>query len=74
MAWLLGEALRDGFRHGEGAALVSVYFAPVLFKITAFDNVLKLTVIAAAGSLFALILRRMTEAPVQLPLNVVPSC
>jgi alpha-1,2-mannosyltransferase len=73
MAWLLGEALRDGFRHGEAAVLVSAYLAPVLFKITAFDNVLKLTVIAAAGALFALVLRRMTEVPVPLPLEAVPS-
>jgi alpha-1,2-mannosyltransferase len=73
MAWLLGEALRDGFRHGEGAALVAVYLAPMLFKITAFDNVMKLTAIAAAGSLFALILRRMTEVPVRLPPEAAPS-
>jgi alpha-1,2-mannosyltransferase len=69
MAWLLGEALRDGFRPGEVAALVGVYMAPVLFKITAFDNVLKLSVIAAAGLLFVLVLRRMTEAAVPLPLR-----
>src|SRR5580704_2139670 len=69
MAWLLGEALRDGFRHGEAAALVGVYLSPVLFKITAFDNVMKLTVIGAAGLLFALVLRRMTEAPAPLPLK-----
>jgi alpha-1,2-mannosyltransferase len=73
MAWLLGEALRDGFRHGEAAALVGVYLSPVLFKITAFDNVMKLTVIAAAGTLFALVLRRMTEAPAPLPLKTAPS-
>ena len=73
MAWLLGEALRNGFRRGEAAALVGVYLSPVLFKITAFDNALKLTVIAATGLLFALVLRRMTEEPVQLPLNAAPS-
>jgi alpha-1,2-mannosyltransferase len=73
MAWLLGEALREGFRRGEVAALVGVYLAPVLFKITAFDNALKLTVIAAAGLLFVLVLRRMTEAPVQLARAAVPA-
>ncbi|MGA8614720.1 MAG: glycosyltransferase family 87 protein [Xanthobacteraceae bacterium] len=73
MAWLLGEALRDGFRRGEGVALVGVYLAPVLFKITVFDNVLKLVVIVGAGLLFALILRRMTEAPTQLSLGAAPS-
>jgi hypothetical protein len=31
--------------------------------------VLKLSVIAAAGLLFVLVLRRMIEAPVQLPLK-----
>ena len=35
MAWLLGEALRDGFRRGELAALVAAYLAPALFKVTA---------------------------------------
>ena len=74
MAWLLGEALRDGFRHGEGAALVAVYFAPVMFKITAFDNALKLTVTAAAGLLFALVLRRMTEVPAQIPVGTAQPC
>lgn len=73
MAWLLGEALRDGFRRGEAVALVGVYFAPVLFKITAFDNVLKLVVIVGAGLLFALVLRRMTEAPPRLSLAAAPS-
>jgi alpha-1,2-mannosyltransferase len=58
MAWLLGEALRDGFRRGEIAALTAAYLAPVLFKITAFDNALKLSVIAAAALLFAVVLRR----------------
>jgi alpha-1,2-mannosyltransferase len=73
MAWLLGEALRDGFRNGEAAALVGVYLAPVLFKITAFDNAMKLTVIAASGLLFAMVLRRMAEAPVQLPFTAAPA-
>jgi len=74
MAWLLGEALRDGFRHGEAAAIVGVYLAPLLFKIAAFDNVFKLAVIAAAGLLFALVLRRMIDAPAPLALKAVPSC
>ena len=59
MAWLLGEALHDGFRRGEIAALVAAYLAPALFKISAFDNALKLGVIAAAALLFAMVLRRM---------------
>jgi len=58
MAWLLGEALRDGFRRGEIAALIAAYLAPALFKVTAFDNALKLSVIAAAALLFAVVLRR----------------
>jgi alpha-1,2-mannosyltransferase len=69
MAWLLGEALRDGFRRGEAAALVGVYLAPVLFKLTVFDNVLKLGVIAAAGLLFAAVLRRMAPASGHLSLR-----
>ena len=59
MAWLLGEGLRSGFRPGERAALVAVYLAPALFKIAAFDNALKLGVIAAAALLFVVVLRRM---------------
>ena len=65
MAWLLGEALRDGFRRGELAALVAAYLAPALFKVTAFDNVLKLGVIAAAALLFVMVLRRMTAPSTQ---------
>jgi hypothetical protein len=61
MAWLLGEALRDGFRRGEGIALVAAYLAPALFKVTAFDNALKLSVIAASALLFVVVLRRMTD-------------
>ena len=61
MAWLLGEALRDGFRRGEGIALVAAYLAPALFKVTAFDNAMKLSVIATAALLFVVVLRRMTE-------------
>jgi alpha-1,2-mannosyltransferase len=63
MAWLLSEALRDGFRRGERAALLGAYLAPVLFKVTLFDNAMKLGVIAAAAMLFAAVLRRMTENP-----------
>ena len=63
IAWLLGEALRDGFRRGEPATLVAVFLAPVVFKVTLFDHALKLGVIAAAAMLFAMVLRRMTESP-----------
>ena len=63
MAWLLSEGLRDGFRRGELAALLGTYLAPVLFKMTLFDNAMKLGVIAAAAMLFAAVLRRMTEKP-----------
>jgi len=63
MIWLLGEALRDGFRRGEGVALVFAYLAPVFFKFTAFDDAIKLSVIAAAALLFVTVLRRMTQQP-----------
>jgi len=63
MAWLLSEALRDGFRPAETIALVAAYLAPALFKIGAFDNAMKLGAIAAAALLFAVVLRRMTEQP-----------
>ena len=63
MAWLLSEGLRDGFRRGELSALLGTYLAPVLFKMTLFDNAMKLGVIAAAAMLFAAVLRRMTEKP-----------
>jgi alpha-1,2-mannosyltransferase len=66
MAWLLGEALRDGFRHGERVALIAAFFAPALFKITAFDNAFKLSVIGAAALLFIVVLRRIVN-----PANVV---
>lgn len=59
MAWILREALPDGFRRGEVMALVGVYLAPVLFKITAFEGVLKLAVIPASALLFAVVLCRM---------------
>ncbi len=65
MAWLLGEALRDAFRRGEFAALVAAYLAPALFKVTAFDNALKLGVIAAAAMLLVVVLRRMTTPSAQ---------
>ncbi len=68
MAWLLGEALRDGFRTGERAALVATFLAPALFKISAFDNALKLGVIAAAALLFIVVLRRMMS-----PARVAPT-
>lgn len=61
MVWLLGEALRDGFRRGERAALLGAYLAPVLFKVTAFDGVMKLGVVAAAALLFAVVLRRIEK-------------
>src|SRR3984957_12745642 len=38
MAWLLGEALRDGFRPYERLALVGTFLAPIAFKVTAFDG------------------------------------
>jgi alpha-1,2-mannosyltransferase len=63
MIWLLSEALRGGFRRGEGVALAAVFAAPILFKLTVFDNAMKLSVIAAAALLFATVLRRMTQSP-----------
>lgn len=65
MAWLIGEGLRYGFRRGEIVALAAAYFAPVMFKITLFDDSIKLGVIVAAALLFAAVLRRMMqkEAP-----------
>jgi hypothetical protein len=83
MAWLLGEALRDGFRRGEGIALVAAYLAPALFKVTAFDYVMKPSVIAAAALLFVVVLRRMTDVsagysaakPGTMPAaDVLPDC
>jgi Glycosyltransferase family 87 len=58
MAWLVSEALRNGFRPGERSALLAAYAAPALFKVPLFDNALKLSVIAAAALLFAAVLRR----------------
>lgn len=63
-AWLLSEALRDGFRRGELPALSAIYVAPMLFKLSVFDYATKLGVIAAAAMLFAAVLRRMTAKPV----------
>jgi hypothetical protein len=72
MAWLLGEALRDGFRRGEGLSLAATFVAPAVFKITAYDNMLKLWAIAAPALLFVMVLRRMVKpaeqsVPRQLP-------
>ncbi len=74
MVWLLGEALRDGFRRGEAVALVGAFLTPVLFKVTPVDSALRLAVIAAAALLFAVVLRRMTEQPAhfQAAAAVVP--
>lgn len=59
MAWLFGEALRDGFRSGEPVTLVAVYVAPAVFKLAPTESPLKLTVIAASALLLAAVLRRM---------------
>jgi ABC-type sulfate transport system permease subunit len=59
MAWLVSEALRDGIRRGEIAALIAVYLAPVLFKLTLLSGALKVSTIAASALLFAVVLRRM---------------
>ncbi len=74
MAWLLGEALRDGFRRGEAVALLGAFLTPALFKVTLFDNMLRLAAIPAAALLFAMLLRRMTErrAHFQATAAVVP--
>jgi len=72
MAWLLGEGLRDGFRRGEGIALVAAYLAPALFKVTAFDDAMKLSVMAAAALLFVVVLRRMTEEPATVHRATLP--
>jgi hypothetical protein len=63
MAWLLGEALRDGFRPAETVALVAAFLAPALFKVALYHGAPKLSVIGAAGLLFAVVLRRMMERP-----------
>jgi membrane protein implicated in regulation of membrane protease activity len=55
--------LRHGFQRGEGVALAAAFAAPVLFKLTLLDNAMKLSVIAAAALLFAMVLRRMTQSP-----------
>jgi hypothetical protein len=73
MAWLLGEALRDGFRPYEGLALIGTFLAPVAFKVTAFDGAMKVGVIVAAALLFVVVLRRMT-APASAPDYGLPAC
>jgi alpha-1,2-mannosyltransferase len=60
MVWLLSEGMQNGFRRGEGAALVAAYLTPVAFKIMLFDDALKLSVIATSALLFAMVLRRLT--------------
>ena len=60
MAWLLGEGFRVGFRREETATLLAAYLAPALFKVTLFDNALKLTAIASAAALLAAVLRRIS--------------
>jgi hypothetical protein len=62
MIWLLTEGLRHGFRRGEGFALAAMFAAPMLFKIRQFDNAMKLSAIAAAALLFAMVLLRMTQS------------
>jgi alpha-1,2-mannosyltransferase len=67
MLWLLCEALRNGFRPYERTALLCAYLAPITFKVTAPDSLLRVGVVAAAALLFAVVLRRMT-ANVSWPL------
>jgi alpha-1,2-mannosyltransferase len=69
MVWLIGEGLRGGFRRGEIVALCAAYVAPVIFKITLFDDTVKLGVIVAAALLFAAVLRRMVEKKTPLALQ-----
>jgi len=69
MLWLLTEGLRDGFRRGEGIAVIAAFFAPGLFKLTLFDDAMKFSVIAAAALLLAAVLRRMTEEPPNPPVG-----
>jgi|SRR5579862_817323 len=63
MIWLLCEGLRHGFQRGEGIALAAAFAAPILFKFTVLDNAMKLSAMAAATLLFAMVLRRMTQSP-----------
>ena len=63
MVWLLSEGLRDGFGRGEGIALVAGYLAPALYKVGPFEYEAEPFVIVAAGLLFAVVLRRMMQAP-----------
>jgi hypothetical protein len=62
MAWLLGEGARGGFLRGEGAALAFAWLAPALFKISAWDNAVKLAVLASCAALFSAVLRRIRLA------------
>jgi hypothetical protein len=64
--WLLGEALRDGFRPYERLALIGTFLAPIAFKVTAFDGEMKVGAIAAAALLFVVVLRRMTAPALAL--------
>jgi alpha-1,2-mannosyltransferase len=74
MAWLIGEGLRGGFRRGEVVALCAAYFAPILFKVTLFDDAVKVGVIVAVTVLFAAVLRRMIEpAPLALRQATYPA-
>jgi alpha-1,2-mannosyltransferase len=66
MLWLLAQALRDGFRPGERLALIGAYMAPVLFKVSLFNDALKVSVIVAATLLYIMVLRRVAE-PDALP-------
>jgi alpha-1,2-mannosyltransferase len=59
MIWLLGEALRDGFRRGEVVALAGAYLSPALFKFAPAESLWKLSVIFTAALLFVMVLRRM---------------
>jgi hypothetical protein len=61
MAWLMAEGLRTGFRRSEIFALAAVFAAPVLFKLKSFDFAIKPFVIVAAATLFAVVLRRVTN-------------
>lgn len=63
MAWLIAEGLRSGFRRGEIAALITVFVAPVLFKLKSFDFAIKPVAIVAAAALFAVVLRRVVCDP-----------
>jgi hypothetical protein len=61
MAWILGQALRDGFRSGEPITLAAAYLAPALFKLAPSESPLRLVVIATSALLFATVLRRIVN-------------